>query len=108
MRAPLEPQATVTDARVKIQDQRLTLQAQLCLELPMPRQDADLPGCLEAAIERGGSAAAVAALVHADGPSAPVALVPRLVREQRSSSTRSDTTLQLIHRPTFSPAMRPP
>src|SRR3954452_11488628 len=54
MRAPLEPQATVTDAQVKIHDQRLILQAQVCLELPMPQQDADLPRCLEAALERGG------------------------------------------------------
>jgi hypothetical protein len=54
MRAPQELQATVTTARVKIQDDRLILQAQLCLELPMPAQDADLPRRLEAAIERGG------------------------------------------------------
>src|SRR3954467_8525986 len=54
MRAPLEIQATVTDAHVKSQDQRLLLQAQVALELPMPKQDADLPRCLEAAIERGG------------------------------------------------------
>jgi hypothetical protein len=54
MRAPQEPQATVTTAQVKIQDDRLILQAQLCLELPMPAQDADLPGRLEAGIERGG------------------------------------------------------
>src|SRR3954447_20135184 len=54
MRTPLELQATVTGATVKIQDQRLILQAQLCLELPMPQQDADLPKRLEAGIERGG------------------------------------------------------
>src|SRR5918997_2659987 len=54
MRAPQELQATVTDAQVKLQDQRLVHQAQVCLELPMPQQDADLPRCLEAAIERGG------------------------------------------------------
>jgi hypothetical protein len=54
MRAPQELQATVTAERVKIQDERLILQAQICLELPMPAQDADLPRCLEASIERGG------------------------------------------------------
>jgi hypothetical protein len=56
MRAPLEIQATVTNSRVKIQDDRLILHAQVSLELPMPRQDAELPGCLEAGIERGGQA----------------------------------------------------
>src|SRR5215207_6126584 len=54
MRAPLELQATVTDAQVKIQEDRLILQAQLCLELPLPVQDTDLPKHLEAGIERGG------------------------------------------------------
>ena len=54
MRAPQELQATVTDAQVKLQDRRLILQAQVCLELPLPEQDADLPKRLEAGIERGG------------------------------------------------------
>jgi hypothetical protein len=54
MRPPLELQATVTAEAVKIQDRRLILQAQICLELPLPEQDADLPGRLEAGIERGG------------------------------------------------------
>ena len=54
MRTPQEHQATVSDESVKIQDRRLILQAQLRLELPMPEQDADLPGRLEAGIERGG------------------------------------------------------
>src|SRR3954453_7615596 len=54
MRAPQELQATVTDAQVKLQDRRLILQAQVCLELTMPEQDADLPKRLEAGIERGG------------------------------------------------------
>src|SRR3954471_5579962 len=54
MRAPQELQATVTDAQVKVRDQRLILQAQLRLELPLPEQDADLPKRLEAGIERGG------------------------------------------------------
>ena len=54
MRAPQEVQATVTAGQVKVQDQRLVLQAQFCLELPMPEQDADLPKRLEAGIERGG------------------------------------------------------
>src|SRR5436309_9719857 len=54
MRTPQEIQATVTDQTVKIQDRRLILQAQICLELPLPEQDADLPGRLEAGIERGG------------------------------------------------------
>lgn len=54
MRAPQELQATVTTAQVKIQDQRLILQAQVCLEITMPEQDADLPKRLEAGIERGG------------------------------------------------------
>ena len=54
MRAPPEIQATVTDEHVKIQDDRLILQAQVCRELPMPEQDAELPGRLEAGIERGG------------------------------------------------------
>jgi hypothetical protein len=54
MRAPQGLQATVTTEQVKIQDQRLVLQAQICLELPMPEHDADLPKRLEAGIERGG------------------------------------------------------
>jgi hypothetical protein len=54
MRAPQEIQATVTAAQVKIQDNRLILQAQLCLELPLPEQDSDLPRRLEVGIERGG------------------------------------------------------
>src|SRR5262249_55302634 len=54
MRAPQEFQATVTAETVKIQDERLILQAQLCLELPMPAHDAELPKHLEAGIERGG------------------------------------------------------
>jgi hypothetical protein len=54
MRAPQEIQATVTAAQVKIQDDRLVLQAQVCLELPMPEQDSDLPRHLEVGIERGG------------------------------------------------------
>jgi hypothetical protein len=54
MRASQELQATVTAETVKIQDDRLILQAQLRLELPMPKQDADLPRRLEAGIERGG------------------------------------------------------
>src|SRR4051812_42216546 len=54
MRTPLQPQATVSDQTVKIQDDRLVLQAQVRLEIPMPEQDAELPGLLEAGIERGG------------------------------------------------------
>jgi hypothetical protein len=54
MRAPLEIQATVTDEHVEVQDDRLILQAHVSLELPMPAQDAELPGRLEAGIERGG------------------------------------------------------
>jgi hypothetical protein len=54
MRAPLPIQATVADEHVKIQDDRLILQAQIYLELPMPEQDAELPGRLEAGIECGG------------------------------------------------------
>jgi hypothetical protein len=54
MRTPQELQATVTTGTVKIQDQRLILQAQVCLEFPMPAHDADLPRHLEAGVERGG------------------------------------------------------
>jgi hypothetical protein len=54
MRTPQDLQASVTAETVKIQDQRLILQAQLRLELPMPAQDADLPKHLEAGIDRGG------------------------------------------------------
>jgi hypothetical protein len=54
MRTPLELQATVAAETVKIQDQRLILRAQICLELPLPEQDADLPRRLESGIERGG------------------------------------------------------
>src|SRR3954466_2536215 len=54
MRTPLEPRATVTDQTVKVQVDRLVLQAQLRLEIPMPEQGADLPGLLEVGIERGG------------------------------------------------------
>jgi hypothetical protein len=54
MRAPQELQATVTAEQVKIEGQRLVLQAQICLELPLPEQNADLPKRLEAGIERGG------------------------------------------------------
>jgi hypothetical protein len=54
MRAPQDVQATVTAAQVKVQDERLILQAQVCLELPMPEHESDLPRRLEAGIERGG------------------------------------------------------
>jgi hypothetical protein len=54
MRTPQELQATVAVEPVKIQGERLILQAQVTLELPMPTQDADLPKLLEAGIERGG------------------------------------------------------
>jgi hypothetical protein len=54
MRTPQELQATVTTGTVKIQDERLILQAQVCLEFPMPAHDADLPRHLEASVERGG------------------------------------------------------
>ena len=54
MRTPQELQATVSEETVKIQDRRLILQAQLRLELPLPEHDAELPGRLEAGIERGG------------------------------------------------------
>jgi hypothetical protein len=54
MRAPQELQATVTAEAVKIQDDRLILQARIRLDLPMPAHDADLTKHLEAGIERGG------------------------------------------------------
>jgi hypothetical protein len=54
MRAPQEVQATATVDDVKVQADRIRLQAQITLELPLPDQDADLPGHLEAAIEHGG------------------------------------------------------
>ena len=54
MPAPLPIQATVADEHVKIRDDRLILQAKICLQLPMPEQDAELPGRLEAGIECGG------------------------------------------------------
>src|SRR5512140_252151 len=54
MRTPQEFHATVHAEQVKIHEQRLILQAQVTLELPMPQQDADLPKLLEAGIERGG------------------------------------------------------
>lgn len=54
MRASPEIQATVTAEHVELQDDRLILQAQVSLELPLPEQDAALPGRLEAGIERGG------------------------------------------------------
>jgi hypothetical protein len=53
-RAPQEIPATLSAAQVKIQDDRLVRQAQVCLELPLPEQDSDLPRRLEAGIERGG------------------------------------------------------
>jgi hypothetical protein len=54
MRTPQAHQATVDLDQVKIQGNRLTLQAQLTLELPLPDQDADLPRRLEATVEYGG------------------------------------------------------
>ena len=54
MRAPQELQATVTTETVKVQDERLILQAQIGLEFSLPAHDADLPKHLEAIIERGG------------------------------------------------------
>jgi hypothetical protein len=56
MRTPQGHQTTVALDGVKIQDDRLTLQAHLTLELPIPDQDADLPEHLEVAIESGGQA----------------------------------------------------
>jgi hypothetical protein len=54
MRTPQELQPTVTLETVKVQENRLILQAQVCLEMPLPEQDADLPKRLEAGIERAG------------------------------------------------------
>ena len=54
MRTPQGHQATVALDQVKIQGGRLTLRAQMTLELPMPDQDAGLPKHLETAIESGG------------------------------------------------------
>jgi hypothetical protein len=65
MRAPQELQATVTPEPVKIQDGRLILQAHVCLELPMPEHDADLPKRLEAGIERAGQALKRSLFQHA-------------------------------------------
>ena len=54
MRTPQGHQATVALGPVKIQGNRLTLGAEMTLELTLPDQDADLPKHLEAAIESGG------------------------------------------------------
>src|SRR5262249_4022628 len=54
MRTPQDLHVTVTCEPVKIQGDRLLVKAQVCLELPLPEHDADLPGRLEAGIERGG------------------------------------------------------
>jgi hypothetical protein len=54
LRTPQGHQATVALDHVKIQGNRLTLGAQMTLELPLPDQDADLPKHLETAIESGG------------------------------------------------------
>src|SRR4051812_5081622 len=54
MRTPQDLHVTVTCEPVKIQGDRLLVQAQVYLELPLPGHDADLPGRLEAGIERGG------------------------------------------------------
>jgi hypothetical protein len=54
MRTPQDLHVTVTCEPVTIQGDRLLVMAQVCLELPMPDHDADLPGRLEAGIERGG------------------------------------------------------
>ena len=54
MRTPQGFQVTVVCEPVKIQEDRLLVQAQVSLEMPMPEHDADLPGRLEAGIERGG------------------------------------------------------
>jgi hypothetical protein len=53
MRAPHEIQATVTAAQANVRGDRLILRARVCLELPMPEQDPDLPRRLEAGIEQG-------------------------------------------------------
>jgi hypothetical protein len=54
MRTPQELQPTVTLETVKIQEDRLILQAQVRLEMFLPEQDAELPRCLEAGVERAG------------------------------------------------------
>jgi hypothetical protein len=54
MRTPQDLHVTVTCEPVKIQGDCLLVKAQVCLELPRPEHDADLPGRLEAGIERGG------------------------------------------------------
>jgi hypothetical protein len=54
MRTPQDLHVTVTCEPVEIRDDRLLVHAQVCLELPIPEQGADLPGRLEAGIERGG------------------------------------------------------
>ena len=54
MRTPQDLHVTVTCEPVQIQGDRLQVHAQVTLEMPMSEQDADLPGRLEADIERGG------------------------------------------------------
>src|SRR5215213_3459286 len=94
MRSPQEVQATVTDTQVKIQDQRLLLQAQVCLELPLPPQDADLPRCLEAAIERGGQVLKRRLFQHAvEQADAELVLAPRRGKQGRGIICRGTTPL---------------
>ncbi len=94
MRAPQELQATVTAEQVKIQDQRLILQAQICLELPMPEQDADLPRRLEAGIERGGQVLKRCLFQHAvEQADAELVLAQRHGKEGQGIICRGTTPL---------------
>ncbi len=94
MRAPQELQATVTAEQVKIPDQRLILQAQICLELPMPEQDADLPRRLEAGIERGGQVFKRCLFQHAvEQADGELVLAQRPGKEGQGSICRGTTPL---------------
>lgn len=94
MRTPLEPQATVTAETVKIQDDRLVLQAEVRLELPMPAQDADLPGRLEAGIERGGQMLKRRLFQHAvEQADAELVLAKRHGKRGRGITCRGTTPL---------------
>src|SRR4051794_37524534 len=94
MRAPQEIQATVTAETVMIQYDRLILQAQLGLELPMPPQDADLPRCLEAAVERGGQVLKRRLFQHAvEQADAELVLAQRRGKQGRGIICRGTTPL---------------
>jgi hypothetical protein len=100
-RAPQELQAAVTAETVQLPDGRLLLQAQVCLELPMPEHDADLPrrfGTIQVRrrrIEHTADGTTAVASAHAWQTPRPVALTAGL-RDAACDGRLRDSAPQVV------------